>query len=75
MLQDHLMVAVKGQRLDGKWGSILTTALNENTVAASALYNALVAAEVCETLGLATEPRIVTPGRRPGWRSPGCRTS
>ncbi|MEU5825715.1 relaxase domain-containing protein [Streptomyces sp. NPDC047803] len=59
------MVAVKGQRLDGKWGSIHTTALNENTVAASALYNELVAAEVCETLGPATEPRIVTPGRRP----------
>ncbi|THA29732.1 relaxase domain-containing protein [Streptomyces sp. A1547] len=32
---------------------------------ASALYNELVAAEVCEALGLATEPRIVTPGRRP----------
>ncbi|MFJ1804456.1 relaxase domain-containing protein, partial [Streptomyces sp. NPDC088180] len=34
-------------------------------VAASALYNELVAAEVCEELGLATEPRTVTPGRRP----------
>ncbi|MFI9429215.1 relaxase domain-containing protein, partial [Streptomyces achromogenes] len=56
---------VKGQRLDGKWGSIHTTALHENTVAASALYNELVAAEVCETLGLATEPRTVTPGRQP----------
>ncbi|KUN18022.1 hypothetical protein AQJ11_35755 [Streptomyces corchorusii] len=41
------------------------TALHENTVAASALYNELVAAEVCEALGLATEPRTVTPGRRP----------
>lgn len=30
-----------------------------------ALYNELVAAEVCEELGLATEPRTVTPGRRP----------
>ncbi|MFB8085003.1 relaxase domain-containing protein [Streptomyces sp. NPDC055992] len=39
--------------------------MHENTVAASALYNELVAAEVCEALGLATEPRIVTPGRRP----------
>ncbi|WP_268240810.1 relaxase domain-containing protein [Streptomyces lacrimifluminis] len=29
------------------------------------LYNELVAAEVCEVLGLATEPRTVTPGRRP----------
>nr|WP_239110216.1 hypothetical protein [Streptomyces anulatus] len=39
--------------------------MHENTVAASALYNELVAAEVCEELGLATEPRTVTPGRRP----------
>ncbi|MDK1349097.1 MobF family relaxase [Streptomyces sp. 378] len=65
LLHDHLLLSVKGQRLDGKWGSIHTLALHENTVAASALYNELVAAEVCEALGLATEPRIVTPGRRP----------
>lgn len=65
LLHDHLLLSVKGQRLDGKWGSVHTTALYENTVAASALYNELVAAEVCETLGLATEPRTVTPGRRP----------
>ncbi len=65
LLHDHLLLSVKGQRLDGKWGSIHTTALYEKTVAASALYNELVAAEVCEALGLATEPRIVTSGRRP----------
>jgi hypothetical protein len=65
LLHDHLLLSVKGQRLDGKWGSIHTTALHENTVAASALYNDLVAAEVCDALGLATEPRTVTPGRRP----------
>ncbi|MFD5681448.1 MobF family relaxase [Streptomyces bacillaris] len=65
LLHDHLLLSVKGQRLDGKWGSIHTTALHENTVAASALYNELVAAEVCEELGLATEPRTVTLGRRP----------
>ncbi|MGW7109309.1 MobF family relaxase [Streptomyces xanthophaeus] len=65
LLHDHLLLSVKGQRLDGKWGSIHTTALHENTVAASALYNELVAAEVCAVLGLATEPRTVTPGRRP----------
>lgn len=65
LLHDHLLLSVKGQRLDGKWGSIHTTALHENTVAASALYNELVAAEVCEVLGLATEPRTVTEGRRP----------
>ncbi|MDQ0904680.1 conjugative relaxase-like TrwC/TraI family protein [Streptomyces canus] len=65
LLHDHLLVSVKGQRLDGKWGSIHSLALHENTVAASALYNEIVAAEVCEALGLATEPRTVTPGRRP----------
>lgn len=65
LLHDHLLLSVKGRRLDGKWGSIHTLALHENTVAASALYNELVAAEVCEALGLATEPRTVTPGRRP----------
>ncbi|MFF3967940.1 MobF family relaxase [Streptomyces griseorubiginosus] len=65
LLHDHLLLSVKGQRLDGKWGSIHTLALHENTVAASALYNELVTAEVCEALGLATEPRTVTPGRQP----------
>ncbi|WP_079125614.1 MobF family relaxase [Streptomyces lushanensis] len=65
LLRDHLLLSVKGRRLDGKWGSIDTTALYGNTVAASVLYNELVAAEVCEELGLATEPRTVTPGRRP----------
>ncbi|MGW9247537.1 MobF family relaxase [Streptomyces badius] len=75
LLHDHLLLSVKGQRLDGKWGSIHTTALHENTVAASALYNELVAAEVCEELGLATKPRTVTPGRRPVMEIAGCRTS
>ncbi|MET9294850.1 MobF family relaxase [Streptomyces sp. NPDC003077] len=65
LLHDHVLLSVKGQRLDGKWGSIHTTALHEHTVAASALYNELVMAGVCEALGLASEPRTVTPGRRP----------
>ncbi|MFJ1804051.1 MobF family relaxase [Streptomyces sp. NPDC088180] len=65
LLHDHVLLSVKGQRLDGRWGSIHTTALYENTVAASALYNELIASEVCEALGLATEPRTVTRGRRP----------
>ncbi|MGW6413032.1 relaxase domain-containing protein [Streptomyces vinaceus] len=64
MLHDHPLLSAKGRRLDGKWGLIHTVALHENTVAASTLYNELVAAEVCEALGLATEPRTVTPGRR-----------
>lgn len=37
----------------------------ENAVAASALYNEIVMAEACEALGLASEPRTVTAGRRP----------
>ncbi|WP_405189365.1 relaxase domain-containing protein [Streptomyces anulatus] len=65
LLHDHVLLSVKAQRPDGTWGSIHTTILHENTVAASALYNELVAAEVCEELGLATEPRTVTEGRRP----------
>ncbi|MEV7881873.1 MobF family relaxase [Streptomyces microflavus] len=65
LLHDHVLLSVKAQRPDGAWGSIHTTVLHENTVAASALYNELVAAEVCEELGLATEPRTVTEGRRP----------
>ncbi len=65
LLHDHLLLSVKGQRLDGKWGSIHSEVMLENTVAASSLYNEIVATEVCEALGLATEPRTVTAGRRP----------
>ena len=65
LLHDHLLLSVKGQRLDGTWGSVHTEVLFENTVAASALYNEMVMAEVCEGLGLASEPRTVTEGRRP----------
>lgn len=49
----------------GPTGPIHSEVLFENTVAASSLYNEVVAAEVCEELGLATEPRTVTAGRRP----------
>ncbi|MFF7845193.1 MobF family relaxase [Streptomyces ossamyceticus] len=65
LLHDHLWLSVKGQRLDGKWGSVHSEVMFENTVAASALYSEIVMAEVCEALGLASEPRTVTPGRRP----------
>jgi conjugative relaxase-like TrwC/TraI family protein len=65
LLHDHLWLSVKGQRLDGKWGSVHSEVMFENTVAASALYNEIVMAEVCEALGLASEPRTVTAGRRP----------
>ncbi|MFI1622385.1 MobF family relaxase [Streptomyces lydicus] len=65
LLHDHLLLSVKAQRLDGAWGSVHTEALYENVVAASALYNEMVMAEACEALGLASEPRTVTVGRRP----------
>ncbi|MFF5147836.1 MobF family relaxase [Streptomyces sp. NPDC013157] len=65
LLHDHLWLSVKGQRLDGTWGSVHSEVMFENTVAASALYNEIVMAEVCEALGLASEPRTVTAGRRP----------
>ncbi|MEU9481693.1 relaxase domain-containing protein [Streptomyces sp. NPDC048191] len=57
--------SVKAQRPDGKWGSVHSEVLYEHAVAASALYNELVMAEACEALGLASEPRTVTAGRRP----------
>ncbi|MGW2331634.1 MobF family relaxase [Streptomyces sp. NPDC001700] len=72
LLHDHLLLSVKAQRPDeehpnegGAWGSVHTEALYESAVAASALYNEVVMAEACEALGLASEPRIVTAGRRP----------
>ncbi|MFJ9472522.1 MobF family relaxase [Streptomyces caniferus] len=65
LLHDHLLLSVKAQRSDGTWGSVHTEVLYENVVAASALYNEIVMAEACEALGLASEPRIVTAGRRP----------
>ncbi|WP_455757957.1 winged helix-turn-helix domain-containing protein [[Kitasatospora] papulosa] len=37
LLQDPLLLSVKGQRLDGTWGSIHITALHESSVATSAL--------------------------------------
>lgn len=39
LLRDHLLLPAKGQRLNGKWGSVHSEVLFENTVAASALYN------------------------------------
>ncbi|MEU7436126.1 MobF family relaxase [Streptomyces sioyaensis] len=65
LLHDHLLLSVKSQRPDGTWGSVHTEVLYENVVAASALYNEIVMAQACEALGLASEPRTVTAGRRP----------
>ncbi|MFJ4329090.1 MobF family relaxase [Streptomyces tricolor] len=65
LLHDHLLLSAKALRPDGKWGSVHSEVLYEHAVAASALYNEIVMMEVCEALGLASEPRTVTAGRRP----------
>ncbi|MEU6347039.1 MobF family relaxase [Streptomyces sp. NPDC046977] len=65
LLHVHLLVSVKCRRPDGAWGSADTAVFFENTAAWSALFNELVMSEVCQALGLATEPRTVTAGRRP----------
>ncbi|MET8534759.1 MobF family relaxase [Streptomyces sp. NPDC005065] len=65
LLHDHVVISVKVQREDGKWAHLHGRVLLENAVAAGALYNQLVLEEVCAALGLATRPRIATPGKRP----------
>ncbi|WNI20229.1 MobF family relaxase [Actinacidiphila sp. ITFR-21] len=65
LLHDHLVVSVKVLRADGKWGHLDSRRLYAHVVAAGALYNQRVLEEVCDRLGLATEPRTPTPGRRP----------
>jgi conjugative relaxase-like TrwC/TraI family protein len=65
LLHDHLVVSVKVLRADGKWGHLDSRTLYENVVTAGALYNQRVLEEVCDRLGLATEARTATPGRRP----------
>ncbi|MGW3653539.1 MobF family relaxase [Streptomyces sp. NPDC000878] len=65
LLHDHLLLSLRGLRPDGVWGAVHSEALLESAVAASALYNEVVMMEACEALGLASEPRTVTAGRRP----------
>ncbi|MCG0283996.1 MobF family relaxase [Streptomyces sp. PSAA01] len=66
LLHDHLLLSLRGLRPDDDvWGAVHSTALLESAVAASALYNEVVMMEECEALGLASEPRTVTAGRRP----------
>lgn len=66
LLHDHLVVSVKVLRADGKWGHLDSRRLYAHVVAAGALYNQRILEEVCERLGLASEPRTPTPGLRPG---------
>jgi hypothetical protein len=65
LLHDHLVVSVKVLRAGGKWGHLDSRRLYAHVVAAGALYNQRILEEVCDRLGLATEPRRPTPGLRP----------
>ena len=64
-LHDHLVVANKVKGVDGKWRTIDSKLLHRQGVAASEFYNQRVMDEVTTRLGLATELREVTPGKRP----------
>ncbi|MEV8297841.1 MobF family relaxase [Streptomyces rochei] len=69
LLHEHCLILNRVQRpgADGKpvWGALDTYRLYQNVVAAGTLYTLAMTTEVCETLGLATVPREVTPGLRP----------
>jgi conjugative relaxase-like TrwC/TraI family protein len=69
LLHEHCLILNRVQRLgaDGEpvWGALDTYRLYQNVVAAGTLYTLAMTTEVCETLGLATVPREVTPGLRP----------
>lgn len=69
LLHEHCLILNRVQRLgadgDPVWGALDTYRLYQNVVAAGTLYTLAMTTEVCETLGLATVPREVTPGLRP----------
>jgi conjugative relaxase-like TrwC/TraI family protein len=64
-LHDHVVVANKVKGIDGKWRTIDSKLLHRQGVAASEYYNQRVMDRVTDRLGLATELREVTPGKRP----------
>jgi len=64
-LHDHLVVANKAKGSDGKWRTIDSKLLHRQGVAASEFYNSRVMDRVTDALGLTTELREVTPGKRP----------
>lgn len=64
-LHDHLVVANKVKGSDGKWRTIDSKLLHRQGVAASEFYNARVMENVSQALGVRTELREVTPGKRP----------
>ncbi|WP_327166804.1 MobF family relaxase [Streptomyces zaomyceticus] len=65
LLHTHCLVLNRAQRPDGAWYALDTRRLLRTVVAAGTLYTLAMTTEVCETLGLATVPREVTPGLRP----------
>jgi len=64
-LHDHLVMANKVKGSDGKWRTIDSKLLHRQGVAASEFYNARVMDRVTDALGVTTELREVTPGKRP----------
>lgn len=64
-LHDHLVVANKVKGSDGKWRTIDSKLLHRQGVAASEFYNQRVMDRVTEGLGVTTELREVTRGKRP----------
>ena len=65
LLHEHAVVSVKVRRPDGTWGNLDTARIYEHIVAAGTLYTLAFTEEVSERLGVAWEPREVTPGNRP----------
>lgn len=64
-IHDHVVVANRVLGTDGKWRTLDSKLLHRQGVAASEFYNQAVMTEVAQRLGVAVEPREVTPGKRP----------
>ena len=64
-LHDHILVANKVQRADGKWRAIDGRHLLAQAVSASEVYNAQVVHKVCVALDVAAKARPRPDGRRP----------
>ncbi|WP_351232270.1 MobF family relaxase [Streptomyces sp. NPDC002133] len=65
LLHDHALVSIKVRRPDGQWGNLSADSIFDHVVAAGTLYTLTFMEEVSERLGVAWEPREVTPGKRP----------
>ena len=63
-LHDHLVVANKVLGADGKWRTLDSKLLHRQGVAASEYYNTQVMDRVADALGVRTELREVTAGKR-----------